>query len=79
MSMIVLTWYRNSLEMKRSYWILIFSLVSDDGVDDDDEKVDGVDGDVDVWGSTKYELSFPFLDSSNQGLISVFVINLPYL
>ena len=50
MSMIVLAWYRNSLEMKRSYWILIFSLVSDDGVDDDDEKVDGVDGDVDVWG-----------------------------
>ena len=25
--MIVLAWYRNSLEMKRSYWILIFSLV----------------------------------------------------
>ena len=47
MSMIVLTWYRNSLEMKRSYWILIFSLVSDD-VDDDDD--DGEDGDEDVWG-----------------------------
>ena len=45
MSMIVLTWYRNSLEMKRSYRILIFSLVSDDSVDDDDEKVDGEDGD----------------------------------
>ena len=47
--MIVLTWYRNSLEMKRSYWILIFSLVSDDGDNDDDEK-DGEDGDEDVWG-----------------------------
>ena len=49
MSMIVLTWYRNSLEMKRSYWILIFSLVSND---DDDEKDDGEDGegDKDVWG-----------------------------
>ena len=41
MSMIVLTWYRNSLEMKRSYWILIFSLVSDDG-DDYDEKDDDI-------------------------------------
>ena len=51
MSMIVLTWYRNSLEMKRSYWILIFSLVSDDGDDaDDDEKDDGEDGDEEVWG-----------------------------
>ena len=38
MSMIVLAWYRNSLEMKRSYWILIFSLVSDD---DDDDGEDG--------------------------------------
>ena len=46
--MIVLTWYRNSLEMKRSYWILIFSLVSDDDGDDDDD--DGEDGDEDVWG-----------------------------
>ena len=45
--MIVLTWHRNSLEMKRSYWILIFSLVSNDGDDDDD---DGKDGDEDVWG-----------------------------
>ena len=45
--MIVLTWYRNSLEMKRSYWILIFSLVSND---DDDEKDDGEDIDADVWG-----------------------------
>lgn len=44
MSMIVLTWYRNSLEMKRSYWILIFSLVSND---DDDEKDDGEDGEGD--------------------------------
>ena len=60
MSMIVLTWYRNSLEMKRSYWILIFSLVSDDGDDNHDEenddedadvkKDDGEDGDEDVWG-----------------------------
>ena len=48
MSMIVLTWYRNSLEMKRSYWILIFSLVSNDGDDDDDEKDDGEDGDEGV-------------------------------
>ena len=53
--MIVLTWYRNSLEMKRSYWILIFSLVSDDGDDDDGDDDDGVkddveDGDDDVWG-----------------------------
>ena len=49
--MIVLTWYRNSLEMKRSYWILIFSLVSDDSdEDDDDEKDDGEDIDADVWG-----------------------------
>ena len=50
MSMIVLTWYRNSLEMKRSYWILIFSLVSNDGDDDDDEKDDDEDGDKDFWG-----------------------------
>ena len=27
LSLIVLTWHRSNLEMKRSYWILIFSLV----------------------------------------------------